>query len=313
MCKFKAFFFLFFLFVCIENAWAQGTPNVSFGKVERLPLFPSQYVDARNIDVWLPEDYSPKRKYPVIYMHDGQMLFDASNTWNKQSWTIDSTLGQLMKSKKIKRCIVVAIWNNGLQRHAEYWPQKAFELLSEPDRQIILKERKILTATGAIQNVPISDRYLKFIVKELKPYIDRHYATQPGPESTFMAGSSMGGLISLYALCEYPDVFGGAACLSTHWTGIYRLYNNPAPGCIFQYLKMHLPDPATHKIYFDHGDKTLDSFYVTLQPEADSLFRSQGYTARNFLSMAFPGEDHSENAWKKRFSVPMEFLLPNKK
>jgi enterochelin esterase-like enzyme len=119
----------------------------------------------------------------------------------------------------------------------------------------------------------------------------------------------MGGLITLYAVCEYPDIFGGAACLSTHWTGIYVVEGNPVPDAVFQYLTTHLPDPENHKIYFDHGDQTLDALYPTLQKKADAIMKAKGYTEKNWITRYFPGENHSEAAWGKRLNFPLLFLL----
>ena len=119
----------------------------------------------------------------------------------------------------------------------------------------------------------------------------------------------MGGLISLYAICEYPDVFGGAACLSTHWPGIFTMNNNPLPGAFLRYVEQHLPDPASHKIYFDYGNKTLDSLYPPLQQKADRLMKQKGYNSSNWTTRFFAGADHSERSWAKRFSIPMLFLL----
>ena len=110
-----------------------------------------------------------------------------------------------------------------------------------------------------------SDNYLKFIVKELKPFVDKNFSVSSDKANTFIAGSSMGGLISLYAICEYPDVFEGAACLSTHWPGVFNADHNPIPKAFMDYLKKHLPDPKTHKIYFDYGDQTLDAMYGPFQ------------------------------------------------
>src|SRR5208283_2194586 len=128
--------------------------------------------------------------------------------WNHQEWCADETLTKLLKEKKIRDCIVVGIWNNSEKRHAEYFPQKIIESIPEPTRTKIL--------TKQIKGAPLADNYLKFLVKELKPFIDSHYSTHKDAGNTFLIGSSMGGLISLYGLCEYPDVFGGAACLSTN-------------------------------------------------------------------------------------------------
>lgn len=146
-------------------------------------------------------------------------------------------------------------------------------------------------------------------MKELKPYIDKKYSTFADRANTFIAGSSMGGLISMYAICEYPEVFGGAACLSTHWPGIFQMDNNPVPGVLFSYMKMHLPDPKTHKLYFDYGTATLDALYPPLQNQADDIIRARGYDDKNWMTKEFPGEDHSEKAWHKRLHIPFEFLL----
>ena len=101
--------------------------KVSSGKIERFENFNSQFVDARNIDVWLPDGYSKNEKYAVLYMHDGQALYDAENTWNKQSWEVDETASKLINLCKTRKFIVVGIWNNGLKRHPEYFPQKPYQ------------------------------------------------------------------------------------------------------------------------------------------------------------------------------------------
>ena len=112
-----------------------------------------------------------------------------------------------------------------------------------------------------------SDNYLKFLVEELKPFIDATYRTLPGAEDTFVMGSSMGGLISAYAVAEYPDVFGGAACMSTDW--------NVAEGAFAGWLENHLPDAGSHRIYFDHGTETYDASYGPYQLEMDAVMRNR--------------------------------------
>ena len=154
-----------------------------------------------------------------------------------------------------------------------------------------------------------SDNYLKFLVEELKPFIDKTYSTFTDPSNTFVAGSSMGGLISLYALCEYPNVFGGAACLSTHWPGLLSMENNPVPSVFFSYLKKYLPSPKQHKIYFDHGTETLDSMYASLQLEVDAIMKQKKYSNNQWISLSWPGQDHSEKSWRSRLNVPLTFLL----
>jgi enterochelin esterase-like enzyme len=284
-------------------------PAVVAGKIERQESFPSQYISTRNVDVWLPEGYTPSKKYNVLYMHDGQMLFDPNSSWNKQSWNVDDVISGLLKEQKINDLILVGIWNGGASRHADYFPQKAFDLLSAADRDSIYKAGRSNGASVFQQYTVQSDNYLRFLVKELKPFIDSAYSTYTDREHTFIAGSSMGGLISMYAICEYPNIFGGAACLSTHWPGIFSMENNPVPAAFFKYLEMHLPDPASHKIYFDYGDATLDALYPPLQQKADAVMKIKWYGAKNWLTKYFPGENHSEIAWNKRLYIPLTFLL----
>ena len=296
----------FFLLIGIVSS-AQEI-KVTSGRIERFLNFKSDYVDARNIDVWLPNGYSNKEKYAVLYMHDGQMLYDAETSWNKQVWEVDEVAGKLIAENKTRKFIVVGIWNNGLKRHPEYFPQKAYEKLTTEQKEFV--SNQLLLKKKIDQTFhPVSDSYLKFIVTELKPFIDRQFSTKTDRKNTFIAGSSMGGLISMYAICEYPDVFGGAACLSTHWTGIYQLKNNPIPETFYTYLKQNLPNPKKHKIYFDYGDKTLDSLYPTLQKEVDKIMKQKGFCTKNWITKYFPGKDHSEKAWYERFHIPLEFLL----
>lgn len=298
------------VFLITSIAFGQ-IPQASTGKIHRLENFKSNYVDSRNIDVWLPEGYSSAQKYAVLYMHDGQMLYDAETTWNKQSWEVDEVAGELLFKGKTKPFIVVGIWNNGQKRHPEYFPQKPYESLSLTQKDSITAQLQKAGRTKEIFQ-PISDLYLKFLVTELKPYIDSHFATLTNRENTFIAGSSMGGLISMYAICEYPEVFGGAACISTHWPGTFSIQNNPIPDAFINYMELHLPNPKTHTIYFDYGNKTLDALYPDLQKKVDLLMQKIGFTNTNWTTHFFEGKDHSEKSWAERLNVPLEFLLKNK-
>lgn len=287
---------------------SQNLPKVVSGRVFRIENFHSKFTDARNVDVWLPDGYLPSKKYAVLYMQDGQMLFDSLSTWNHRSWEVDDVICQLIKNQKIEPAIVVGIWNGGKSRHADYFPQKPFDALSSAQKMWVTKE---LQKTGNTTEsfLPQSDNFLRFLVTELKPFIDKHYSVYKDRRHTVIAGSSMGGLISLYAICEYPKIFGGAACMSTHWPGTFSMENNPIPEAFFGYLKSHLPDPIQHKIYFDYGDKTLDAMYPPLQQKADEVMKAGGYTDKNWITRFYPGDDHSETAWSRRLHVPLEFLL----
>jgi predicted alpha/beta superfamily hydrolase len=147
-----------------------------------------------------------------------------------------------------------------------------------------------------------SDAYLRFLVDELKPAIDARYRTLPGPADTVVMGSSMGGLISLYAVAEYPQVFGAAGAVSTHWPA--------ADGAMVEWLGRHLPDPATHRLYFDYGTATLDAGYAPYQEAMDVLLRQAGYReGENWRTLRFEGAEHNEAAWKARVDEPLRFLL----
>ena len=172
------------LFSFITNA--QTLPKASKGSFKFIENFSSKYVSPRSVAIWLP----PKKKYAVLYMHDGQILFDSTTTWNKQEWSVDETISRLMAEKKIKDCIVVAIWNDGKNRHADYFPQKSFESLP-----ILLQDSLILKAkrnkeTALFSMNVQSDKYLKFLAKKLKLYIDKTYPTKPDAKNTFVMGSS---------------------------------------------------------------------------------------------------------------------------
>ncbi|MEI7502811.1 MAG: alpha/beta hydrolase-fold protein [Paludibacter sp.] len=282
----------------------------SAGKIDLYENFPSKFVTTRNVEVWLPDDYTPRKKYAVLYMHDGQMLYDASTSWNKQSWDVDDVATKLMLEGKVQNFIVVGVWNGGSTRHTDYFPQKPFESLNNEQKVFVNKQLQTSGKTAeAVVFTPNSDNYLKFLVSELKPFIDKKYSVYKDKGHTFIAGSSMGGLISMYAICEYPKVYGGAACLSTHWPGIFSVENNPIPEAFVNYMKMHLPNPKNHKIYFDNGDQTLDAMYPPLQNKVDEVMKMKCFSVDNWSTKFFPGQDHSEKSWNSRLEIPFEFLL----
>lgn len=280
----------------------------SGGTLLRVEDFPSNYIPPRKVDIWLPPNYSEDKKYAVLYMHDGQMLFDARITWNKQEWKVDEVATKLMNDSIVKDFIVVAPFNINELRHSEYFPQKPFESLSESVRDsLIIEAKKNNFRFDAVS----SDNYLKFLVKELKPFIDDNYSVKKDRENTFVAGSSMGGLISMYAICEYPKVFGGAACLSTHWPGGNPNDSDLLANTFFEYMKKNVPSPKDHKFYFDYGTEALDKFYPKYASKVNAIFKEKGYDPSNFRNLKFQGEDHSEMAWQKRLDIPLTFLLSN--
>ncbi len=293
----------------IAQVEAISLEGASDGSLERIESFPSKFVKARNIDIWLPDNYSTEKEYAVLYMHDGQMLYDATKSWNKQEWAVDEVMGRLIRDNKVRECIVVGVWNAGEDRHADYFPQKPFESLDKNLQDSLINKALRYGENSLFSHDVSSDGYLKFLTSELKPYIDQHYSTKTERENTFIAGSSMGGLISWYAVCEYPEIYGGAACLSTHWVGTFDAENNPIPQAFVDYLEKNLPDPATHKFYFDYGTETLDALYEPFQKQVDAVMKTKGYTSKNWMTQKFEGANHSEDAWSKRLHIPFTFLL----
>jgi enterochelin esterase-like enzyme len=297
-------------FLLINVALFAQNVKTASGTVTHFEQVPSKYgIAPRNVDVWLPDGYSTKQKYAVLYMHDGQMLFDSTITWNHQEWGVDETLTKLVTDTQIKSCIVVGVWNSGRSRHADYFPQKPFESLPKALKDSLIHQAKRNKETALFSTNVQSDAYLKFLVTELKPFIDSSFSTKKDRDNTFIAGSSMGGLISMYAICEYPSVFGGAACLSTHWLGIMPSPDNPVPDAFIAYLMNKLPNPKQHKLYFDHGNQTLDAFYKPLQDRVDVVMKAKGFDAKHWQTREFLGADHSEKSWKARLDIPFLFLL----
>ena len=277
-------------------AVAGETPAAATGTLVRHEAFASRLVPARNLDVWLPPGYAEggDARYPVVYMHDGQNVFDSAASSFGEAWEIDEVLGSLVAGGAVRPPILVGIWNTGMGRYSEYMPRKA---VGDGSVDYHLAHQPVLRGDELA-----SDQYLQFLVTELKPFIDGHYRTRTGPADTFVMGSSMGGLISAYAIAEYPDVFGGAACVSTHWPA--------GEGAVIDYLADHLPDPASHRLYFDYGTATLDALYEPYQQRMDAVLRQAGYVeGKNWVTLKFDGAEHNEKAWRQRASIPLQFLL----
>jgi enterochelin esterase-like enzyme len=285
--------------------------NVSAGKIVDLGIVHSKYADPRRIVVWLPDGYKAHGpKYAVLYMHDGQNLFDKATAGYGMEWEIDEHLSQLIREGKVRPTIVVGIWNTP-KRLQEYVPGKAFEHLPPAYMDRV---------RGLYGGGPLSDGYLKFIVRELKPRIDKHFNVKTDRANTVIMGSSMGALISLYAIDEYPKVFGAAGMMSTHWPlflpveGAKTISDEEfetVSSAFERYLAPALPDPRTHRLYFDHGSETLDSAYAAYQKRVDAVVARRGYRQSvNWLTRSFPGQKHNEISWASRVDIPLQFLLP---
>ena len=217
----------------------------------------------RRIWLYLPADYfTVKKKYPVLYMQDGQNLFDEQTSFSGE-WGVDETLDAMQPG-----CIVVGIDNGGVQRMTEYNPH---------DNQQQGKGEGI--------------QYLEFIVKTLKPYIDKHYRTLKTKKHTFIAGSSMGGLISFYAGLYYPKVFGSIGVLSPSFWIVPQIKEELA-------LLTKKKKYADQFYFFYVGGEEGNSM-VTGMLYVSELMKT--YTKATLKVIVTDGEQHNERAWGRIF------------
>ncbi|MBQ6765922.1 MAG: hypothetical protein IJP50_02800 [Paludibacteraceae bacterium] len=271
--------------------------------------FVSEYLckNPRRVEILLPKDYDTNKneRYAVLYMYDCQNIFHDSLSYTGISWGVKETVETLTDSGVITPLIVVGIDNAGELRGNEYSPKKLVQRIREKDPHYFDGKGDYLNNDSLLY----SDEFLKFVVSELKPYIDSTYRTLPDRENTAIMGSSLGGLMSLYAVLEYPDVFGKAACISTHWPVNYG--DNTTTGT-YAYAELvaerwdEIIKPE--KLYFDYGTETTDAGYINKQPIIDSLFTALEYPAANYYSKCFEGKDHSERSWRERLPEIMKFL-----
>lgn len=242
-------------------------------------ILPNPY--DRRISVYLPEayEYEPERRFPVFYLHDGQNLFDERTSYVPgHTWRAHTTADRLTESGEIEPVILVGIANTGLRRMAEYTPTRDFRQGGGEGRS-----------------------YGRAITEELKPLIDEQYRTIPGPASTGLGGSSLGGLISLFVGFEYPETFGKIAVMSPSiW------WNNRS---ILTFIEMPVARPSL-RIWLDMGT----SEGAKHLRDTDHLFRMlkrRGWQENIDLAyQRVTGAFHSEDAWADRFDDVLRFLFP---
>ncbi len=294
------FLSLITLIMCSLAVMAQETvPQVSTGRLEFYPEFQSKHITPRNVTVWLPEGYQVGEPCDVLYMHDGQMLFDATTTWNHQEWQVDEVMGRLIAEGKVRRCIVVGV-DNTRNRLNDYFPSRCYEKVPEGERE------------GVDVSQYKGDEYLRFLVEEVKPFIDNRYKPLTTRDHTFVMGSSMGGLISLYALCNYPEVFGGAACMSTHLSMNFfdpKFKSELWAEGLRDYVKEHLPSANSALLYMDGGTVELDDTYRPYQNKLNAVISGLGWDSAHFVYYLFEGHKHMETYWAERLDQPFVFLL----
>lgn len=291
---------LLLFFFCVLPAYSQG-------KVITIENFKSEYIKPRNVEIWIPDEYQGDagQKFPVLYMQDGQNVFNTETATNGISWNAAKTAQQLISEGKIEPMIIVAVWSSDL-RFYEYFPEKAGEYLNDADKEQMDKPR---LQAGKKKSDFLADEYLKFLAFELKPYVDKEYRTMPEAPYTSVCGSSMGGLISLYAVCEYPDIFGQAACVSTHWPILPNNENMNPSDAVRKYLELNMPTSGVHRFYFDYGTETIDQYYEVHQTMVNGIMEAKGYTqGQDFITIKYVGADHSEKSWQERFDGVLEYL-----
>lgn len=277
------------------------------GRFVDLGSLTSEYIAPTKVVIWLPPGYDATRqRYGVVYMHDGQNLFDPQRSNFNKVWAADKSALRLIAAKQTKPFIIVGIDQPGVDRGRQYFPKPMLDLVSLPVRQKLQAQSN---------NKPvISEEYLKFIVTELKPRIDRDYRTKPDRKHTAIAGSSMGGLISLFAITRYPAIFGHAGAVSTHlplgdpnWSKKER---DDIMSAWRRYVSEQLGKPKGRRIWFDHGTETLDAFYQPYQENFDAALVARGWRkGRDFSSRVYPGTPHEENAWAARLDDIFGWML----
>jgi predicted alpha/beta superfamily hydrolase len=269
---------------------AQRTHTLT-GDVRSHKDFHSQLLsNDRDLIVYLPPGYdsNPRQRYPVLYFHDGQNLFDGATSYIPgQEWRLDETAEALIAAQEIEPLIIVGIYNTGKDRVEEYTP------VPDPKYKVGGK----------------ADLYGRMLVEELKPFIDRTYRTQKGAKNTGLGGSSLGGLVSLYLGLKYPNVFGRLAVVSpsVFWDDKF----------IVHYVEA-LRGKPDERIWLDIG--TREGQNAAEQQETvsnarllqNALIKKGWRPEQNLKYFEAEGAEHNERAWASRVPSMLEFLFPKK-
>lgn len=238
--------------------------------------------DDRVVSVYLPPPYlaEEERRFPVLYLHDGQNLFDGRTSYIAgRTWNAGTTADRLTLDGEIEPVILVGVANTGLRRMAEYTPTHDFKMGGGEGRS-----------------------YGRLLIEELKPLIDRSYRTLPEAGSTGLGGSSLGGLISLYVGLTHPEVFGKAAVMSPSLWWDQR--------SIFRVIDQTRPKPEL-RIWLDIGTAE-GARHVRDADRLERQLTKRGWRPGTDLAyMKVEGGVHSEDAWSERFGDVLRFLFPS--
>lgn len=238
--------------------------------------------NARDLLVYLPPGYDrePSRRYPVLYLHDGQNLFDGATSYIPgQDWRVGQTADALIREQAIEPIIIVGIYNTGRERVEEYTPS------ADPRLKIGGK----------------ADLYGRLIVEELKPFIDSHYRTRAGVCDTGLGGSSLGGLVTAYLGLRYPHVFGKLAVISPSvWWGGRRILRDVKS----------LKSKTDARIWLDMGTGEGPRALRDARLLRDALVARGWHLARDLHYLEAQGAKHTESAWAQRVAPILRFLYP---
>ncbi|WP_086733734.1 alpha/beta hydrolase [Erythrobacter colymbi] len=261
----------------------------------------------QRLSIWLPPGYDASdRRYPVLYMHDGHNLFDLKNSNFNKIWAADTAMLAAVASGKVEPHIIIGIWAPGPDRYRQYLPRSAYDAAPPAVRA----QMDAMSNGGAV----VSDRYLAWIAGPLKSWVDASFRTRPGRDDTAIVGSSMGGLMSCYALLERPEVFGRAGCVSSHWPAVDPRVVAGEDSGVKQmwdaWFAARLGKPDGRRVWMDHGTATLDQFYAPYQQVVDARFTAAGWQkGRDWESKVYEGAEHEENAWAARLPEIFGWLL----
>lgn len=236
-----------------------------------------QLGNSRTLVIYLPPSYSenPLKRYPVLYMHDGQNLFEAATSAFGTEWQVDENIDAAVGAGHMDEIIVVGI-SNTANRIWEYTP-----------------------CCDATYGGGGADMYERFLIDTVKPYVDQNLRTLPGKDSTAVMGSSLGGLLSFYLARRNPSVFGKGGCLSSSFW-----WNNEALTVEVEQSTAHIPVT----FYLDAGTSN-DGLPQTTR--MDNALLADGYVQGRDLSFfTAQGGSHNEASWAARVHVPLEFLFP---
>jgi predicted alpha/beta superfamily hydrolase len=257
------------------------------GNIKRHRAFPSKILgNRRDVLVYLPRGYRrlSQRRYPVLYLQDGQNVFDAATSFSGVEWAVDETAERLIKENLIEPLIVVAVANMGEERVHEYAPTRGI---------IDAKAKRKIRSKG------LARKYGHFLMNELKPYIDRKYRTNPDAEFTGLGGSSLGGLVTLAIGILDPQVFGRLMVMSPSiWWDEFAIYR----------LVDSIKQKPSLKIWLDTG--TAEPGWEQARELLNRLVEKGWKLQKNLQYMEAQGAGHSEAAWAARVEPALRFLFP---